>query len=115
MYENLKLFKIIDNEIKKRVRLNSRQSVVILPETWIIDVCIDICVMISSDLSWIVFTGLTLLQDGACAHVYIIITMVTTHAHVPPCDKISHINKNIANGRHRDRPCRYQILPSVYL
>ena len=38
------------------------------------------------------FTGLTLLQGGTCACVYIRITMVTVHAHVSPCSKVSPIN-----------------------
>ena len=40
---------------------------------------------------------LTLPQGGAFACVYIRITMVIGHVHVPPCDKISPVN--IKNGR----------------
>ena len=40
--------------------------------------------------------GLTLLQSGTCACVYIRITMVTVHTHMPPCGKVSHLN--ITNG-----------------
>ena len=41
-----------------------------------------------------VFTGLTLPQSGACACVYIRITMVTTREHASPCSKVSPVNTN---------------------
>ena len=41
-----------------------------------------------------VFTRLTLPQGGACACVYI---RITIFQHMPPCDKVSPVN--IANGR----------------
>ena len=56
----------------------------------------DIYVMKSADLSGTCtcspcFTGLTLLQGGASAHVYIRITMIIGHANVPPGSKVSPI------------------------
>ena len=39
-------------------------------------------------------------KGGACACVYIKVTMVTAHAHAPPCSKVSPMN--IANGGQTD-------------
>ena len=46
------------------------------------DVCLSVCNL---------FTGLTLPQGSTSACVYIRITMVTTHVHIPSCGNVSPV------------------------